>query len=139
MKKYTNNSTTRLALIAVLSVLLLFVQSFKLHMHVQQKEVPSTTEATSTIIIHEVSYLHDTNIQDHELENLNPAEINIFPDSVVKKINLLNPLLGLLFLAILFWRLAPLRAIIRKPDFKTEHPPLELLTHQPLRAPPVHV
>ncbi|MCW9023185.1 MAG: hypothetical protein OQK73_00750 [Gammaproteobacteria bacterium] len=137
MRKSNNNSQLRLALAIMLSVLLLFVQSFKLHLHVQQEGVPvEVTEIGSKLVIHQASYLHDAGLSGDLEGDLNPAEINILPESVVKKVNFFNPLAFLLFLAILFWRVPQLRCFVRKPDLKTERQPLDYLTHQPLRAPP---
>ncbi|MDH5572059.1 MAG: hypothetical protein OEY89_09855 [Gammaproteobacteria bacterium] len=112
-------------------------------MHAQSNSVPDSPQTEATMVIHEVSYLHQNNIQDNaqniNLDNLNPAEINIYPDSVLKNIDLFDPLVVLLFLVSLFLRIPQLFSFARKPNQQTKRSPLACLNHPPLRAPPAYV
>ena len=130
---------SRFVMIMSLSIVLILGQAFKLHMHIQHDE---TSEASSghIVVVHTAIMLHDLaystpldTTQDHQ----HLAEIDISPDSVVTKAELLHPFLLLFLFASLFLCLPRAFYFCRWPSLNTKPAALYYLFCPPLRAPPV--
>ena len=138
MKTHTNNSVSQYALIVCMGIALLFGQAFKLHMHIQHDEV--TASAGHIVDVHAASSLYNTGYDAHHQDDIqdhhSSADIDVSPDSFVKKISLFK-LFVLFFFVTGFILYAPqLLRIHRQYHLKTKPASLYYLFHPPLRAPP---
>ncbi len=141
MHKDHNNSIFQTLLILCLSLVLLLVQTNRLHIHIDHSEQSGSTEPAvynpavynHVINVHTASIQHDLDFTNHHAEN-HHAAIDVSPD--IKKINLLEPLTLILFIG--FFLIIPRLICIRRQRFNKAHNPLYYyLLHPPLRAPPV--
>ena len=138
MKRSTYNSVTRYALILCLSVVLLFSQIFRLHMHIQHDDV--TASADHIVTVHAASSLQDSRYdidRQDDVPNHHPAELKVSPDRVVMKVALLKAFILLIFIASIFLNVLPLRYFHRLYFLKNKLTSLSYLFRPPLRAPPL--
>lgn len=140
MRKLYKTPVFQYALILCLAIVLLFGQTFKLHMHIQYNDAPSPTIAEHIIDVHATSLLHDTthiahkqgNIEDHH----HSAGIDLSSNSFSKKTELLNLFVLILLIVSLFLYVPRLRYNYKQYIVKTKLTSLYCLLHPPLRAPP---
>jgi hypothetical protein len=141
MHKDHNNSIFQTLLILCLSLVLLLVQTNRLHIHIDHAEQSGSAEPAvynpavynHVINVHAASIQHDLDFTNHHAEN-HHAAVDVSPD--IKKANLLEPL-TLFFLFIGFFLIIPRLTCIRRQRFNKAHNPLYYyLLHPPLRAPP---
>lgn len=140
MRKYTNNSFFRYALIACLALTLALGQASKLHMHIEHDDVLSSTMSEHKLDVHIASSLHDSThdthhqdgFQDHHL-----TDYKVSPDSVVKKIESFTPFILLFLFVSLFLGIPQLRSTFRQ-HIQTKLTSSYYLLSPPLRAPPIH-
>jgi len=141
MEKYCNNSLLKNSLLKYLlllclSLALILSQANRLHMHLQHDDHSSV--ATGHIVdVHKTTILHDIDLADHQDGGHHSTTIDISPDNLVKKTNLLNPLVLILLFIGLFLYLPRLTCLPRKRLYKELFNPCYYLLHPPLRAPPV--
>lgn len=135
MGRRNNNSVSQYALIVCLGVALLLGQTFKLHMHIQHDEIPSSPATEHIVDVHVASSLHNAHHQD-DFQDHHPAEIDISSSGFVKKVELVNPFVLLFFIISIILCVPRLRRIHKKHTSKTERPLSYYLLLPPLRAPP---
>jgi len=135
MEKYPNNSIFQYLLVLCLSLALVLSQANRLHMHLQHED-HSPVASGHIVDVHTASTLHDFDLADHH-ENHHPAAIDISPDNLIKKTNLLNPLVLILIFIGLFLYIPRLVCLPRQRRYKTLFIPCSYLLQPPLRAPPL--
>jgi len=134
MKIYTTSLVSQYALIVCLSVALLFVQVFKLHMHIQHEEAPAPTG--HVVDIHAAYSLHEITHETHPQHDHHAAAIDISADSYVKKVELFKLFVLLFLITSIIWCVPRLLCFHRQYLLKVKPIPLYYLLHPPLRAPP---
>ncbi|RDH84043.1 MAG: hypothetical protein DIZ80_07875 [endosymbiont of Galathealinum brachiosum] len=141
MKTLYNNKVAQYVLIICLSAAILFVQSFKLHMHIQHDDAPLSYVAEGHLVglhvafpPHKTTYInhHQVTTQDHH----HPVEIDVSSSTFVKKMGLLNPFILLFFIISILICVTHTCRILRKHDSNAERPANYYLIQPPLRAPP---
>jgi len=135
MFKYSTNSKLKYLLILCLSLTLLIAQASGLHVHLQHDDHSS---AVTNYIpdVHTASILHDSDLATHYSVD-HSATIDISSENVVKKANLLPPLvLVLLFIGFLI-SIPHFVKIHWQRLYKIQLIPCYYLLHPALRAPPL--
>jgi hypothetical protein len=138
MKKRYNNTVFQAVMIACLGVALLFGQTFKVHMHIQHDENPSSAGHSTDVHVASSQHdtIYDTQHQDDFQAHQHPAEIDVSSSSFVKKVEWLTPVVLLFFLISIILCAPQLCRFHRRHNSKKERPPNYYLLHPPLRAPP---
>ena len=139
MMGHNKNTISQYAFIICLSVTLLFGQTFKLHMHPQHEDTHKSVSTEHIVNVHVASLSHDLQLESHhqkDTQNHHAAEINVNPDSVVKKINSINPIILLFLIFSIVLSVPRLWFFHRWSPFKTKLKFLYYLLHPPSRAPP---
>lgn len=140
MRRHTDNPVFRYAICGCLSIVLLFAQTFKLHMHIHHDGIPSFATAGHIVDVHLASSPHDTTYDTRhqdDIQHHHVAEIDISASSFMTKTDLLNPFMLLMLTVCIFLGAPQIRRIYRKDVAKTKRPPRYYLLHPPLRAPPL--
>jgi hypothetical protein len=138
MGKSRNNLIFKYLLVLCLSITLLLAQSNRFHMHLEHDD-PSDTSA-HVVDMHTASILHDFDLTHHDgvHEDHHTAAIDLNPDNLIKKINVLNPL-SLLLLFVGLFLIMPRRACTyRQRYYKILSTLGYYLLQPPLRAPPAN-
>jgi len=141
MGRRASKSVFRHLLIAWLCVTLLYAQMFSLHMHIQHDENFSSDVIKHNIDVHVASVAYDTTYDTHHQHDIqsdrHADEINVSPDSFVKKSELSTPFI-LLFLVVSMLIYVPvLRSGRVRNTLDTRAKSLYYLLNPPLRAPPL--
>jgi len=136
MEKYHNNPALQYLFILCLGLALILSQTNRLHMHLQHDD-HSSVASGHIVGVHTTTTLHDVDLTDHHDGNHHSTAIDISPDNLIKKTNILNPLVLILLFIGLFLYLPRLICLPRQRRYKTQFIPCNYLLHPPLRAPPV--
>jgi len=136
MDKTPNNPVFRILLILCLSLALLMAQTNRMHMHLEHDD-HSSVASGHIVDVHTTSTLHDFDLTDHHDDDQHSAAIDVSPDNLNQKVNLLNPLVLILLFIGLFLYLPRLICLPRQRRYQTLFIPCNYLLHPPLRAPPV--
>jgi len=133
MHKNTNNPTFQTLLILCLSLALLLAQTSRMHIHLEHDEHAEPT-AHAALILHDYDSLHHDGFQHH---NHHPVAIDVSPDNLIQKVNLLNSLI-LIFLFSGFLLVLPRLAYrLRQRLYLKRFSSRYYLFQPPLRAPPL--
>ena len=143
MQKNANNPIFQYLLILCLSLALLLAQTNRLHMHLEHDDHSDTSGHAvdgHVVDVHAASILHDFDLTHHEgfLDgDHHPVAIDVSPDNLIQKTNLLNPLV-LILLFIGFLLILPrLVCRIRQRPYIKRFTSRYYLFQPPLRAPPL--
>jgi len=142
MGKKPNNAVFQYLLILCLSIALVLSQTNRLHMHFMHDDHSSASsvhivDVHTVLSQHDFDHHEDHHSESHHPENHHPAAIDISPDNLIKKTNLLNPLLFILLFIGLFLYIPRLLCLSRQRLYQTRLLPCNYLLHPPLRAPPL--
>jgi len=142
MGKTLNNPIFQYLLIMYLCIALLIAQASGLHMHVQHDNHPSEVSG-HMVDIHTLSTLHNIDRDTHHhggvQDGHHHAAIDISQDYLIKKTNLLNTLLLIVFFIGIFLYVPRLRYTCERWRYNTPAiNPCYYLVQPPLRAPPVN-
>ena len=141
MRKHLNSPIPQYALIACLSIALLFGQMFKLHMHI----LHSNTSDPGTLSGHVIEVhtspstfdqIHDKHSHDKTTAHHHDGEVEVSSDSFVKKVKQLLQFVLLFFTISTIFNLFIKRRTWIKYDFNLKCRSALYLLHPPLRAPP---
>lgn len=133
MKKYFNNPILQHRLILFFSLALLLAQTNRLHIHIEHDNHSDTS--VHIVNVHTTSILHDFDLIHHDDDH--HPEIDVSPDNLIKKINLLNPLVLILLFTGLLLIMPRLVCMYRQRIYSERFTPCYYLCQPPLRAPPV--
>lgn len=133
MRRYINNSLIQYALVAFLAIALLFGQAFKLHMHLQHDDIPSSSTA-HVIGFHSAIEEHGESHGNHHFDTI----VDVSNDNLAKSTNLLSSLLLILLTIGLFLFIPRKTSLCSNRLYKTLSIPCYYLFQPPLRAPPTN-
>jgi len=133
MEKFHDNPVLQYLLVLGISFALILSQTNRLHMHLQHDH-HSTVE--HIVNVHTTTTLHDVDLADDHGDH-HSTIIDISPDNLVKKTNVLNPLVLILLFIGLFLYLPRLTCLPRQRLYKKLFISCYYFLHPPLRAPPL--
>ena len=140
MKNWRKNILGNKAIYVLLIFAMLIAQSIKLHMHVEHKNTSLSGTEIHTVDVHALSYLHETN---HDSINHNDLQQNHEHDAVdvgsaannlVKKFQMLNPFVFFVLTLYIILSVPQLRYIRR--CYEEKKPRTFSYYFPPQRAPP---
>ena len=147
MQKNANNSIFQILLILCLSLSLLLAQTNRLHMHLEHDDHADTAGHAvdgHVVDVHAASILHDFDPLHHSghhdgflADDHHPVAIDVSPDNLIQKTNLLNPLIFILLFIGLLLILPRLFYRIRQRPYIKRSTSRYYLFQPPLRAPPL--
>lgn len=135
MDKYPDNSIFQYLLVMCFSLALILSQTSRLHMHFQHDDHSSVTSA-HIVDVHTISTLHNFDLIDQH-EDHHSAAIDINSDNLIKKTNLLNPLLLIILFIGIFLYIPRFACLSRHKLYKTLFISCSYLLQPPPRAPPL--
>lgn len=139
MRAKPTHSLYQYALVACIGITLLLGQTFKLHMHVQRDANSTTSTPTQILDVHIASSLHDTmpdSVHDGSDTKHHVSEVDISPDSLAKKIELLGLYVFLFVVIGILLQKQQVSRIARPARAEAGPSTSHYLLHPPLRAPP---
>ncbi len=136
MKKSANNLIFKYAWVACLAVVLIFSQSFTLHLHVEYDDVPSVTTADSELGVHAAFFSHNLEHHEHFQEHKLP-DVKVTSDNTVKKVKSFSSYILFFLFVSFFLGVLPFRYVSWK-HVRTKLACLYYLFNPPLRAPPIY-
>lgn len=138
MQKNANNPIFQTLLILCLSLALLLAQTNQLHMHLEHDDHSDTSG--HAVDVHAASILHDFDLNHHDAfldDDHHHAAIDLSPDNLIQKTNLLNPLILILLFIGLLLVLPRLAFRVRQRPYIKRFTSRYYLFQPPLRAPPL--
>lgn len=138
MQKNSNNPIFQYLLILCLSLALLLAQTNRLHMHLEHDDHSATSG--HVVDVHAASILHDLDLTHHDGflgDDHHPVAIDVSPDNLIQKTNLLNPLILILLFIGLLLILPRMVCRLRQRPYIKRFTSRYYLFQPPLRAPPL--
>jgi len=141
MEKTRNNSIFKILLVLCLSFTLLLSQTGRLHMHLEHNDHTETSAAAfnaHVVDIHPELTLHDFELTNHHngyQHSHSTIAVDVSTDKLLKKINLLDPLVLILLFIGFFLYLPRLRSVGRQTPGNIFFSRCYYLLQPPLRRP----
>ncbi len=136
MKKSANNLTFQYVWVACLTIVLLFSQSFALHLHVVYDNASTAISVEKELGVHAAFFSHDQEHHEHVQEHKLP-DVKASPDNTVKKVKSFSSYV-LFFLFVSFFLGIPKLLFFSRKYSRKKLSSLYYLFNPPLRAPPIY-
>jgi len=136
MSKNANNLFFRYAWVACLAIVLIFSQSFTLHLHVEYDDAAAVASADAELGVHAAFFSHNLKDHKHFQEHKLP-DVKVSSDNTAKKVKSFSPYVLFFLFISFFLGVLPFRYVSRK-HVRTKLASLYYLFNPPLRAPPIY-